>query len=309
MDWTEVTLTPLPEKLDSLCNRLVFLGYDAFSVEDEGQFLDFLEDNRRCWDYIDREFEEKLRGLSQIKLYIENSGATPELMAALDAGIEDLGKISSTTLIRDEDWENNWKQYYKPLPVGRRLLICPEWETPGEVDGRVLLRLDPGTIFGTGTHATTRLCLETLEDVVKGGEQVLDLGCGSGILSIAALLLGAKTAAGIDIDPRGRHISSENALLNGLDCNKYEAITGDVTGGHLRERFSREKSDIVLANIVSDVILAIVPVVPELLKDGGVFICSGIIAPRAQEVRETLNTVFSSVEERSDEDWHAFICK
>ncbi|MBQ9980778.1 MAG: 50S ribosomal protein L11 methyltransferase [Oscillospiraceae bacterium] len=309
MDWMEITISPKEGQLDRLCDRLVALGHGAFSVEDGEQFKQFLETNRQYWDYIDSDLEQSFEDMSRVKLYLEKDARLPARLEELSAGIADCGALSHSATVKDEDWENNWKAYYKPLEIGERLLICPEWEEPKNPDGRKVLRLDPGTIFGTGGHATTRLCLRALEGVVKGGEKVLDLGCGSGILSIAALLLGAGHACGVDIDPRGRDISAANAALSGFGPDKYEPVTGDVTTGKLKERFTAEKSHIVLANIVADVILNIAPVAPDLICEGGVFICSGIIGPRAAEVETALKKVFKSVEGKSEEDWWSFICR
>ena len=183
--------------------------------------------------------------------------------------------------LQDSDWENNWKQYYKPMEIGERLLVIPEWET-AEIGDRVPLILEPGLTFGTGSHATTRLCLTALEKEVKGGEKVLDLGCGSGILSIAALKLGAAEALAVDIDEKCLTVAYDNAALNGIGKDTYTVTVGDVLGdGEMRARIGGGYN-IVLANIVADVIIGLAPIARSLLAEGGVFLCSGIIDDRAE---------------------------
>jgi ribosomal protein L11 methyltransferase len=185
--------------------------------------------------------------------------------------------------VREEDWATAWKKYFHPVPVGKKLLICPSWEE-APADGRLIMRLDPGMAFGTGTHETTRLCLEALEQHIHGGEEVLDMGCGSGILSIGSLLLGAKNTVGVDIDEVAVRVATENAAINGVE-SKASFLCGDladkVTGDF----------DVICANIVADVILRFAPLVPGFLRPGGVFVVSGIIEPREADVREALEAL------------------
>ena len=209
----------------------------------------------------------------------------------------------------DSDWENNWKQFYKPMEIGERLLVVPEWEQAQE-DGRVKLVLNPGLTFGTGSHATTRLCLQALEQHIHGGEKVLDLGCGSGILSIAALLLGAKDAFACDIDDKCVGVAYENAALNGVGKEHYTVRAGDVLSDKKLQKEFGGDYDVIVANIVADVIIALAPQVGKLLKKGGVFLCSGIIDDRADEVREKLVEAGWTIEEtRSSEGWFSYLCR
>ena len=210
--------------------------------------------------------------------------------------------------VEDADWENNWKQFYKPMEIGDRLIVIPDWEE-ADPQGRVALRLNPGLTFGTGSHATTRLCLQALEKLVRPGMSVLDLGCGSGILSIAALLLGADRAYACDIDEKAVDVAYENAALNGVGRDRYTVRAGDVLSDQGLRRDMGGGWDIVVANIVADVIIALAPAALDLMKPGGAFLCSGIIDQRADEVREALEAQgFTIREANASEGWYSFLC-
>ena len=187
--------------------------------------------------------------------------------------------------IRREDWENNWKQYFKPFAVGEKFIIKPSWETCDNLDGRIVLEIDPSSSFGTGTHNTTQLCICELERLVKPGDRLLDMGCGSGILSVAARLLGASDIGAADIDPNAVNIARENAEKNGFELTTY---VGDVTGDAALDEQIGGGYDIIVANIVADVIMGMQEILKRKLKDDGTLIVSGIIAPRADEVQESL---------------------
>ena len=211
--------------------------------------------------------------------------------------------------IEDADWENNWKAFYKPMEIGERLMVIPDWEE-ADPKGRAALRLNPGLAFGTGGHATTRLCLTALERIVAPGMKVLDLGCGSGILSIAALLLGAERAFACDIDDKAVDVAYENAALNGVDRERYTVRAGDVLSDAGLRKEMGTGYDVVVANIVSDVIIALAPAVRGLMKEGGRFLASGIIDSREEEVRAALEAAGLAVEEaRASEGWVSFLCR
>ena len=258
-----------------------------------------------------------MAGKCRVTFYVEDGDQGFTTVAAARIAMADLKKahpeyaplIMTIDGIEDADWENNWKAFYKPMEIGERLIVIPDWE---EVDpqGRVALRMNPGLTFGTGSHATTRLCLQALEKLVKPGMKVLDLGCGSGILSIAALLLGADSAFACDIDEKAVDVAYENAALNGVGKDRYTVRSGDVTSDQKLRREMGGGWDIVVANIVSDVIIALAPTVEELLAEEGVFICSGIIDDRADEVKGKLEEAgFAILESRSSEGWFSFTCR
>ncbi len=304
MQWLECTV-PGGTDPDEVCGRLAMAGVEGMSVEDEREFRDFLENNRAYWDYVDEELERRFTGLSRVKFWLS---CDADGQAVLDR-VRAAGFAPSTALIADEDWENNWKQYYKPLPIGERLVVVPAWEeVPG--DGRLPLRLDPGLIFGTGSHPTTRMCLEALESLVTPEARVLDLGCGSGILSIGALVLGSREAVGCDIDPKAPDIAMDNAALNGIGPDRFRVFAGDVLSDEGMRRRLGAGFDIVLANIVADVILPLAPLSRRFLAPGGVFVTSGIIEGRQDEVEAALKKAgYAILGHDCQEEWHCFVCR
>lgn len=312
MEWLEVSIETISPAIDALGAKLTALGYDSFIVDDSQEFQDFLAENTQYWDYVDEALAKEMENISRIRLYIEKDQRAQARLERLRAALADwkrtcgmeTGSLTVTAgALQEEDWENGWKAYYQPTPVGRRLLIVPRWLQPEIPENRIPLRLDPGMIFGTGSHASTQMCLRALEDTISGGESVLDLGSGSGILSIAALLLGAKSAVGVDIDPMAEDIARENAALNGLTA--FTPMTGNVTGDQaLLNALGDRRYDIVLANIVADVIVALSRTVPRFLRPGGKFICSGILDTRLTEVTRALEENGLRILEReSQEDW------
>ena len=307
MQWLEITIRTRSEDLDALTARLTALGYDSLIIEDEQDFLRFLEQNRAYWDYVDESLAASMRGVSQVRLYLEDDAQAQSSIAALR---EALPQELSVRKVADEDWANSWKQYYKPLAVGKRLLIVPEWLSPENPENRVTILLDPGMIFGTGAHASTQMCLCALEERLHGGERVLDLGSGSGILSIAALRLGAKSAVGVDIDPMAEDVARENAALNDLHGDRFTARTGNVlTDAPLLDALGGGY-DAVLANIVADVIIPLSAAVPKFLKPDGFFLCSGILNTRLEEVKAALRKNGLSVtDERRQGDWCCLLAR
>ena len=298
MQWLELTVHTTTAAIDLLAAELTVLGYDSFIIDDQADFHKFLEENRQYWDYVDAELEERMRGLSQIRLYLEENAGVMDEVAALRLALAhwrtrcpvDPGTLEITcTAMQNEDWENNWKQYYQPIAIGARLLVVPQWLTPENPEHRVEVRLDPGMIFGTGAHASTQMCMQALEQAVHGGERVIDLGSGSGILSITALLLGAASATGVDIDPKAEDIARANAAMNGLTDEKFQAVTADVLADRGQmDALSAGGYEIVLANIVADVIIPLSAVVPQFLRPGGLFLCSGILDRRLDEVQAAI---------------------
>lgn len=315
MEWLEVTIKTISPAIDLLGARLTAIGYDSFIIDDSEDFSEFLKDNTQYWDYVDEELAQKMQNISQIRLYIPHDAQAPEQIAQLKSELEvfraqnpdtDLGSLEvSLQNLQEEDWEESWKQYYQPIPIGEKLLIVPQWLSPENPEHRIPVVLDPGMIFGTGAHASTQMCLRALEQTIHGGERVIDLGSGSGILSIAALLLGAQEATGVDIDPKAEDIARENAALNGLTAPRFRAVTGNVIGDKaMMESLSEGGYDVVLANIVADVIIPLSAVVPHFLRPDGVFICSGILNTRLPEVERAIEAAGLTITQREmQEDW------
>ena len=317
MKWLALHIDTSPAGLEPISAMLEDLGIEGLVIEDEGDFRDFLEHNRQYWDYVDEELDQSMTGKCRITFYVEESDQGFTTVAAVRIAMADLKKehpeyaplLMTMDGIEDADWENNWKAFYKPMEIGERLIVIPDWEE-ADPHGLVALRMNPGLTFGTGSHATTRLCLQALEKLVHPGMKVLDLGCGSGILSIAALLLGADSAFACDIDEKAVDVAYENAALNGVGREKYTVRAGDVTSDQRLRKEMGGSWDIVVANIVSDVIIALAPTVGELLAENGVFICSGIIDDRAEEVKGKLEEAgFAILESRSSEGWFSFTCR
>lgn len=317
MKWLALHIDTSPAGLQPVCDALSALGIDGLVIEDEGDFREFLEQNRQYWDYVDEELDRSMAGKCRVTFYVPDDEGGFTQVAAARIALAELKKrrpdcaplIMTMDGVEDADWENNWKQFYKPMEIGERLLVVPEWEQAQE-DGRVKLVLNPGLTFGTGSHATTRLCLQALEQHIHGGEKVLDLGCGSGILSIAALLLGAKDAFACDIDDKCVGVAYENAALNGVGKEHYTVRAGDVLSDKRLQKEFGGDYDVIVANIVADVIIALAPQVGKLLKKGGIFLCSGIIDDRAEEVREKLVEAGWTIEEtRSSEGWFSYLCR
>ena len=302
MRYIEVTVNTPDEEIDLRCEEMAAMGVGGFVIENEADFQDFLEHNHQYWDYVDDELAQKFSGVSRIKCYLTDDAEGQKALRAIRAAY---GEVA-VAMVEDSDWENNWREFYKPIEVGEKLVVVPEWE-PIPEDGRLPLRLDPGLIFGPGSHATTRMCLAALESYVNQNTRVLDLGCGSGILGIGALVLGAKSCLGCDIDPKAPDVVMANAALNGIGADRLTACAGDVIADASLRRGFGTGYDLVLANIVSDVIIPLAPHVPGFLAPGGVFITSGIIEGRQDEVRAAIERAgLRVVDHHCEEEWHQF---
>ena len=305
MRYIEVSVNTPKEEIDLRCAQMADMGAGGFVIENEDDFQDFLEHNHQYWDYVDEELAGRFRGVSRIKCYLtddeEGRGVLRQIRAAY-AEVE-------TAFVEDSDWENNWREFYKPIEVGEKLVVVPEWEEAPD-DGRVPLRLDPGLIFGTGSHATTRMCLAALESFARPGLRVLDLGCGSGILGIGALLLGADSCLGVDIDPKAPDVVLSNAALNGIGPERMTAWAGDILSDESLRRRIGGGYGLVLANIVADVIIPLSAFVRRFMAKDAVFICSGIIEHRRAETEAALlSSGFTILEHFSEEEWHCFVCR
>ena len=321
MKWLELHIDTNHNGIDTVVATLSALDIDGVIIDDEADFQDFLENNHDYWDYVDEDLEASMKGKSRVTFYLLDSETGYAQLAAVRMALErlkaersDCGSlILSMENIQDADWENSWKKYYKPIEIGDRLMVIPQWELENpkvQNSDRVPLILDPGLTFGTGNHATTRLCLMGLEKAVKPGDRVLDLGCGSGILSIASLLLGAAEAKAVDIDEKCLTVAYENAGLNGIGKDTYTVMVGNVlTDPSVRETLGGGYN-VVLANIVADVIIGLAPMVRSMMAEGATFLCSGIIDTRAEEVAEKLKEAgLEPVESRTSEGWYAYTCR
>lgn len=303
-DWTEVKIIVDSKNVDKA-------GDIASMVVPYGIYIeDYSELEKEAWeiahiDLIDEELLQKDRTKAIVHVYIAPQENPQEAVAFLRERYSAEG-IDSEILLnqcKNEDWENNWKQYFHPIPVGEKLLIRPTWEDEFEAGDRKVLNIEPGLAFGTGTHETTRLCLQTLEKHICEGSTVLDIGCGSGILSIAALLLGAKQVTGVDIDALAVKTAVENGEANGFAEPEYKILQGNLTDK------VQGKFDVVVANIVADVIIMFCKDVAEFMKDDSVFITSGIIDTREQDVIDAFKKYGFTIKSRHTEGgWVCFEC-
>ena len=286
--WLEIVLNAKSEELDLISATLIANGVPGLAVEEEEEFRTFLEENRQYWDYVDDELMEQMKGVSRIKFYVTDDADGQKQLAQYLKGID----LPYTSVrLREYDWAHSWQKYYRPLAIGKTIYIVPEWErdTAQIPEGCTSILMNPGLTFGTGSHASTQLSLEDIEEFIVPGKSVLELGCGSGILAIAALRLGASHATGVDIDPKAVDVSYENAELNGIGKDRCKFLAGNVIADKsLVAELKELKAPLVLANIVADVIIPLAPVVPELLVEGGTFVCSGIIDKRGDEVAAAL---------------------
>ena len=313
MAWLEITVETVSQGIEDVAAALTAGGFADLVLEDEAEFESFLQENRACWDYIDEALQQKLRGLSQIKLYLESSDAAglERLKQLLEQLKERDAKRALGTLnlavkpLAEVDWEESWKDNYPPQAVGKNLIVLPYWLADSDDSGRLKVILDPGLTFGTGAHPSTQMVMEAMEEAIVPGSHCLDLGSGSGILSITALRLGAESAVGVDIDPKAEGIARENAAFNGFAAPAFTAYTGNVTQDHgLMARLSRKEYDVVLVNIVADVIISLAPVLPNFLMGKSVLICSGILDNRLTDVQRALEKAGLTVTSvRAKEDW------
>ena len=303
MAWLEITVNTAPETIDPVSAALTAGGFADLLIEDQQEFESFLDQNRAYWDYIDEDLQTKLQGLSRIKLYLEDTDKAG--LSRLEALLEKLGLKAHIETMPDTDWETSWQDNYPPQEVGNRFVVLPYWLEGYETDGRLPVILDPGLTFGTGSHPSTQMVLEAMEQTVTPGVATLDLGSGSGILSIAALRLGAAVAVGVDIDPKAEDIARENAGYNGYSDPEFTALTGNVLSDKkLMERLLSRRWDVVLVNIVADVIISLSPVLPQLLDSQSKLILSGILDTRLADVEQALCRAGLTVKNiRAKDEW------
>ena len=303
MAWLEITIPTTAQSIGSVTTALTAGGFSDLLIEDQAEFETFLDENREYWDYIDETLQQKLDGLSNIKLYLEDADSAG--MDKLTTLLSKLGLTMTSALLPDVDYEESWKDSYPPQPIGKKLLVLPCWLADTDPDGRLPVILDPGLTFGTGAHPSTQMVMEAMEELVQPGDHCLDLGSGSGILSITALRLGAATATGIDIDPKAEDIARENAAYNSFTAPEFTALTGNVTADkNLMAQLSQRDYGVVLVNIVADVIISLAPTLPAFLTPDTRLICSGILDTRLEDVKAALDAAGIRITGiRQKEDW------
>ena len=314
MAYLELIIETASQGIDPLTAALTAAGFEDLVIEDQAEFESFLEDNRAYWDYIDEKLQSQLQGLSQIKLYLEDNdekglATLKELLARLQAQKDTrLGSLAlNINPLAETNWEESWKDNYPPQPVGNRLVVLPCWLDAQEAGDRLPVILDPGLTFGTGAHPSTQMVMEFMEEMALRGKNCLDLGSGSGILSITALRLGAKAAVGVDIDPKAEDIARENAAYNGFATPKFTALTGNVTADkNLMSRLQQDRYDLVLVNIVADVIIGLAPILPQFLQTDSTLLLSGILDSRLEDVIRAMEAQnLKIVDCKSTEDWRS----
>ena len=308
MAWLEITVDTAADTVDTVAAQLTARGFSDLVIEDQTEFETFLEENRAYWDYIDEDFQQKLAGLSRVKLYLEDTDEAG--MARLRDTVSGLGLTMQTAVLPDTDWEESWKDSYPAQEVGKNLIVLPYW-LEHEQTHRQKIILDPGLTFGTGAHPSTQMVMEVMEETVKPGFRCLDLGSGSGILSITALRLGAAEAVGVDIDPKAETIARENAAYNGFSAPAFTALTGNVTEDKtLMHQLAQKEYEVLLVNIVADVIIGLSPILPDFMRPRTLLICSGILDSRLADVTGALEAAGLTVTGiRSREEWRCVTAK
>lgn len=311
MNWTELTISTTKQGIEPVSGLLIQLGINEFVVEDPEELLAFIEENAETWDIIEDDIPSLTANEPNIKIYISDTAQGEEQLRSIKSGLIRLKKMDTDHIygnleiqmqhMKDEDWANNWKQYFKPFAVGRNLVIKPTWEAYDNTENKLVIQIDPGSSFGSGLHETTQLCLIALEDTVTKSDTVVDVGCGSGILSVAAALMGSEKVIGIDIDESSVITSRESSLVN-----RTEDITQFICGDLVAD--INVQADIVIANLFANTIIKLLPDIKRILKLNGLFISSGIIEDRLEEVIESYKSHgLSIIKTDNIGDWHIVI--
>ena len=308
MAWLEITIDTKSDRIGSVVTRLTAKGFSDLVIEDQEEFEEFLEGNRDYWDYIDEDFQQRLQGLSRVKVYLEDTDTAG--LSRLEGAVKELGLKMNVAALPETNWEESWKDNYPAVEVGKNLIVVPYWDAEN-TNGRTPIVLDPGLTFGTGAHPSTQMVMEAMEELVTSEYRCLDLGSGSGILSIAALRLGAQSAIGVDIDPKAEDIARENAAYNGFAAPAFTALTGNVTEDKdMMDSLCASEYDLVLVNIVADVIIGLSPVLPNFLTERSTLICSGILDVRLPDVLAALEAAGLTVTAIYEkEDWRCVTAK
>ena len=316
MKFKEVIIDTSSDGIELLNGVLVKLNIAEVVIEDKSVFEDFLNCETMNWDYYDDEVEELKDCPSRMKIYLGDNEQGEAELAELRKEIEDIKKFNegidlgtlniTVNTVDDEDWANNWKQFFKPFNVGEKILVKPSWENVENTDNRIILEIDPGSSFGTGQHFTTQLCIEEIEKNITPNMEVLDMGCGSGILSIAAILLGAKNVVGIDIDENATKIAVENVKENNISEDKFKVYCGNIIEDEsLRDKIGYNKYDMICVNIIADIIIEMAHTFPYFLKNSGVVVASGIIEKYVDRVKLTFENLGLKVKSvKNKDEWY-----
>lgn len=321
VEWIEVDIITTSFGIEVVSGMLIENGITGIQIEDDLDLKNFLANNTMQWDYVDDELQNKVIGDTLVKFYVSNNAIGHETLIGVRNSIEnlkcmklgiDLGILElKTKNVNDEDWINIWKKYYKPFKIGEKIIIKPTWEEYKNKENEIIFTINPGHVFGTGLHQSTQLCIEELEKYVTDKSTILDLGCGSGILSIIGLLLGAKDAYAIDIDANAVDVAYENADLNNISKDKYTVVSGNVLKDNLvRKEICSKKYSIVVANIVADIIIELADFIPTCLEKDGIFISSGIIKERIDDVVGSLKEKgFEIIKINNKDGWVCVVAK
>lgn len=315
MKWDKYTIKTITEAEDIISAVLGDIGVEGIQIEDKVPLSQ--EDKEKMYIDILPVLPED-DGIAFISFFLENGKDNSEMLSKVRNELDQLrnfmdigeGTIDES-VTEDIDWINNWKEYFKPFSVDN-IYIKPTWEKiTDDANGKEIIEIDPGTAFGTGKHETTQLCIRLLRKYIDGRMKILDVGCGSGILSIVALKEGAEYVDGVDVDENAVQVSFDNAKINGLREGQYNFAVGNlITEETLQKEYCKEKYDIVVANILADIIIPLAPVIPSCLKKDGIFISSGIIYTKEEEVSEALKVNgFKIIEVKSQGDWRAIAAR
>ncbi len=324
MDWKEIVIKTTTEGIESVSGILIVNGISGYTIQDSNDFNNFLEEKTVYWDYI----EESLMSLREcettVTFYVSDDAEGEESLDKVKKALLELkendsesrfGSLDITVgTIADEDWANNWKQYFKPLTIGKNIVIKPSWEEYNAGDGKTVIEIDPSSSFGTGSHTTTRLCLEYIEQLCESIAPVgdmADVGCGSGILGIGAYKLGCKRITAIDIEDNSIKVAKENFSLNSIPEDGVRTFVGSITDDkELYRTVADRKYKILAANIVADVLIAMAPLFKAMLSDDGYAVLSGIITDREKEVLDKFtDSGFEVCDVKREDCWTAALIK
>lgn len=320
MNWAQVNIFTTTEGIDAVSGSLMMLGITGFVIKDSKDFEEFLNNKTGNWDYID----DDLMGLKDcettVTVYLAENEQGIRTFEEIKEELKSIkqrdkekkfGRLEYEVVnVHESDWANNWKKYFKPLSIGNKLLIKPSWENVEDSGGRKILEIDPASSFGTGQHNTTQLCLELLEKYMHNNDRILDIGCGSGILSIGAILLGANNAVAVDIEEHAAVTALENAIKNNISSENYTTYCGNIIEDKSLVEKIGSGYNIICANIVADVLIAMKDIYRGFIKESGILIMSGIISFRKDDVIEAITAQdFKVLEVHEKDDWVAIALK